>query len=81
MDIYRTAEKATTNIPLGKNKGIVVTNIAGSNLPYQLFTYGITGATYSLSMISTSGSTYLFPIRVWGISFDAAAGINAFGVS
>jgi hypothetical protein len=71
MDIYRRFEKATTNVPLNtKNRGVVVSNISGSNANYQLFTYGATGATYSTTMVATSTSTYFFPIRTWGVSFD-----------
>jgi len=79
MDIYRRFEKATTNVPLNtKNRGVVVSNMSGSNVIYQLFTYGATGATYSTTMVATSTSTYFFPIRTWGVSFDSA-NISAFG--
>ena len=46
MDIYRRFEKATSNVPLNpKNRGVVISNLQGSNFPVQLFTYGATGAT------------------------------------
>jgi hypothetical protein len=71
MDIYRRFEKATSNVPLNpKNRGVVISNLQGSNFPVQLFTYGATGATYSTTMIMLGGSTYFFPVRTWGVSFD-----------
>ena len=79
MNIYRRFEKARTNIPLNaENRGVVVSNMSGSNAIYQLFTYGATGATYSTTMVATSTSTYLFPIRTWGVSFDSAV-FSVFG--
>jgi len=85
MDIYSKSEKATTNVPLGKNKGVVVSNLSVASSPdaqpFDLFTYGATGGlTVSNRFIIPESCTYLIPIKAWGISFDSTK-ITAFGVS
>ena len=85
MDIYHRTQKAISNVPLGKNKGIYISNLSMSASPapatFQLFTYGVTGGlTLSSTFIIPEATGFLIPIQVWGISFDSAS-ITAFGVS
>jgi len=85
MDIYHKTEKAVTNQPLGKNKGIYVCNLSTASSPtpatFQLFTYGPTGGvTLSTKLIVPESTGFVIPIRAWGISFDSTQ-ITAFGIS
>lgn len=82
MDIYSTTQKAISQSNFhAKNKGVIVSNVDPSNQKVVVInTYGVTGATYSTTILMPPSETFLIPIRMWGLSFDSAF-ISGFGVS
>lgn len=52
----------------GKNKGVLLTNVSGSNATVDLYTYRANGTTAGTRVCLVTTESKIFPIRIWGVS-------------
>ncbi len=71
MNFYREVVPfANTNASaaLGKNKGVLLTNLGVNGNTADLVTYRANGSTAFTRVSVLSAKTEIFPVQVWGIS-------------
>ena len=56
--------------PIAKCKGVLLTNPPVNGLSAGLITYRANGTTAETRVVVGSNKTSVFPIRVWGVSFE-----------
>jgi len=69
--LFNEVKPFANNTPVGKCKGVLLTNTTGTGVYADLWTYGDTGATAATRVGIPGNSTEVFNIRVWGISYGA----------
>lgn len=54
----------------GKNKAVLLTNNTGAGLTAGLIVYRANGSTGESRVVVGTSKTEIFPVRVWGVSFE-----------
>lgn len=67
--LFNEANGFANGTAVGKCKGVLLTNTAATGNTADLITYTNTGATAYTRVTIPAGSTTIFHLRVWGISY------------
>jgi hypothetical protein len=74
MNFYREIDpfgNTNASAPLGRNKGVVLTNTQTTGNTADLCIFRANGTTAFTRVLVTSGKTEIFPFQIWGISLGA----------
>ena len=68
---FPNAAGAAVGVTANKAKGVLLTNTTANGLTAGLITYQANGRTAETRVTVGGNKTQMFPIRVWGVSFES----------